>query len=91
MKYHIYNIDESKLLQQGDPHTPQWPFRMLLAGSSRSVKTNMLVDLLLWDKLIETYHKPKGRKRYIPCNDIVLIGRHLKEPKWKIVHDFYEL
>jgi len=32
MKYHIYNIDESKPLQQGDPHAPQWPFRMLLAG-----------------------------------------------------------
>ena len=54
---------------------------MLLAGSSGSGKTNMLVDLLLDDKLIETYYKQKGRKRYIPCNDIVLIGKHLEEPK----------
>jgi len=91
MKYHVYNTDESKPLQQDDPHAPQWPFRMLLAGSSGSGKTNMLVDLLLGDKLIETYHKRKGGKRYISCNDIVLIGKHLKEPKWKIVQDFYEL
>ena len=57
MKYNIYNIDESKPLQQGDPHAPQWPFRMLLAGSSGSGKTNMLVDLLLDDKLLGTYRK----------------------------------
>ena len=91
MKYHIYNIDEAKPMQQGDPHAPTWPFRMLLAGSSGSGKTNMLVDLLLGDKLVETYHNCLGGKRYIPCNDVVLIAKHLDEPKWKIVRDFYEL
>jgi len=91
MKYHIYNVDEAKPMQQGDPHAPTWPFGMLLAGSSGSGKTNMLVDLLLGDKLVETYHNRLGGKRYIPCNDVVLIGKHLDEPKWKIVGDFYEL
>ena len=25
----------------------------------------------------------------ILCNDVVLIGKYLNEPKWKIVEDFY--
>jgi A32 protein len=90
MKYRSFNIDEAKPLQQGDPHAPSWPFRMLISGSSGSGKTAMLVNLLIGDKL-ESMYKNENGDRYIKCNDVVLIGKHLNEPKWKIVRDFYEL
>jgi A32 protein len=90
MKYHVYNIDEAKPLQQGDPHAPEWPFHMLISGKTGSGKTNMIVNLLIGDKLVETYHKRDTGKRYINCNDVVLIGKHLNDPKWRIVREFYE-
>src|SRR4051794_16151754 len=91
MKYRNFNIDEVKPLQQGDPHAPLWPFRMLISGSSGSGKTNMLVNLLIGDKLESMYHEHDQGDRYLKCNDIILISKHLNEPKWRIVRDFYEL
>jgi len=91
MEYYIYNDDEAGPLKEGNPYTPEWPFRMLIAGSSGSGKTNMLINLLLKDKLVKTYHKQEGGKRYISCNDVVLIGKHLDEPKWKNGRNFYKL
>ena len=54
---------------------------MLLSRCSRSGKTNILVDLLLDDKLIEIYYKWKVEKIYIPYNNIVLIGKYLEKLK----------
>jgi septin family protein len=85
MEYYIYNDDEASPLKERNPYTPVWPFRMLIAGSSGSGKTNMLINLLLEDKLVKTYHNQEGGKRYISCNDVVLIGKHLHKPKWKNV------
>jgi hypothetical protein len=91
MKYRNFNIDEAKPLQQGDPHAPMWPFRMLISGSSGSGKTNMLVNLLIGDKLESMFHRHDKGDRYIKCNDVILIGKHLNEPKWRIVRDFYDI
>lgn len=100
MKLYLYDIDEARPSKSGDPHVPQLPFRMLLSGSSGSGKTNMLINLLLGDKLVNYYrnqgfesstHGKKGGQRYINCNDVLLVGKHLDEPKWRIVREFYKL
>ena len=90
MKIYLYDIDESHDIKSGDPHAPQLPFRMLISGSSGTGKTNMLINLLLGDKLVNTYNGKKEGQRYINCNDVLLVGKHLNEPKWQIVREFYK-
>jgi len=84
MDYFIYNIDEYQPLPLGNEFAPTWPFRMVVVGSSDSGKTTMIMNLLMGNKKAK-----ENGERYILCNDIVLIGKYLNEPKWKIVEDFY--
>src|SRR5215469_15008859 len=84
MDYYVYNIDEYQPLDQGNEFAPTWPFRMVVVGSSDSGKTTMIMNLLMGNKKAK-----EDGNRYILCNDIVLIGRYLDEPKWKIVENFY--
>lgn len=84
MDYFVYNADEYQPLEQGNKFAPTWPFRMAVSGSSDSGKTTMLMNLLMGTKKIK-----EDGERYIRCNDVVLIGKHLDEPKWGIVRDFY--
>jgi hypothetical protein len=84
MELFMYDTDEYQPLEQGNPFAPTWPFRMIISGSSDSGKTTMMINLLMGDKKVK-----EDGKRYISCNDIVLIGKHLDEPKWKLVEDFY--
>src|SRR5215471_480979 len=86
MNYYIYNIDEYQPLEQGNKFAPTCPFRMVVSGSSDSGKTTMVMNLLMGDKNME-----EDGERYILCNDVILIGKHLDEPKWNIVRDFYNL
>src|SRR5438046_2275803 len=84
MDYFIYNINEYQPLPLGNEFAPTWPFRMVVVGSSDSGKTTMIMNLLMGNKKAK-----ENGERYILCNDVVLIGRYLNEPKWKIVEDFY--
>lgn len=84
MDYFMWNVDEYQPLEGCNKFAPTWPFRMATVGSSDSGKTTMNMNLLMGNKKMK-----EDGKRYIPCNDIVLIGKHLNEPKWKIVEDFY--
>ena len=84
MDYFIYNIDEYQRLPLGNEFAPTWPFRMVVVGSSDSGKTTMIMNLLMGNKKAK-----ENGERYILCNDVVLIGKYLNEPKWKIVEDFY--
>jgi hypothetical protein len=85
MEYYIRHIDEySEDSRQGNEFAPAWPFRMILSGSSDSGKTTMIMNLLMGNKEIK-----EDGERYVLCNDVVLIGKHLDEPKWMIVRDFY--
>ena len=78
MDYFTYNIDEySEDPRQGNEFAPAWPFRLLVSGSSDSGKTTMIINLLMGNKKLK-----KDGERYILCNDVVLIGKHLDEPKW---------
>ena len=85
MEYYVQHVDEySEDPRQGNKFAPAWPFRLLVSGSSDSGKTTMIMNLLMGNKKIK-----EDGKRYILCNDVVLIGKHLDEPKWGIVRDFY--
>lgn len=85
MDLYIRDVDEySKDLRQGNKFAPEWPFRMAVSGSSDSGKTTMIINLLMGNKKIK-----EDGERYILCNDVVLIGKFLHEPKWGIVRDFY--
>ena len=85
MDFYIRDVDEySKDLRQGNKFATESPFRMGVSGSSDSGKTTMLMNLLMGNKNIK-----EDGERYILCNDVVLIGKFLHEPKWIIVRDFF--
>ena len=85
MDLYLRDADEyTKDSRQGNKFAPAWPFRLVVVGSSDSGKTTMIMNLLMGDKKIK-----KDGERYILCNDVVLIGKFLNEPKWCIVRDFY--
>src|SRR5579859_5583128 len=85
MEYYVRHVDEySEDPRQGNKFAPAWPFRLLVSGSSDSGKTTMIMNLLMGNKKIK-----EDGERYILCNDVVLIGKHLDEPKWGIVRNFY--
>ena len=78
MDLYVYNLDEySSDTRQGNEYAPLWPFRLAVAGSSDSGKTTMLINLLMGDAKAK-----EDGTRYILCDEIVLIGRYLDEPKW---------
>src|SRR5277367_6656096 len=85
MDYFVYNIDEYDHLEQENKFSPSWPFRIVVVGSSDLGKTTMLMNLLIGNKKAK-----EDGQRYINCNDIILIGKHLDEPKWGIVQNFYD-
>jgi hypothetical protein len=83
MDYFVYNIDEYDHLEQENRFSPSCPFRMVVVESSDSGKTTMLMNLLMGNKKAK-----EDGQRYINCNDVILISKHLDEPEWGIVQNF---
>jgi hypothetical protein len=82
------NEVKSSKKYQGDPHVPLWPFRIIVAGASNSGKTNMILNLLVMNKFYYMFGKKKSSKigeRNVKCDDVILCGHHLNEPKYGIV------
>jgi hypothetical protein len=86
MDLYVYNLDEyTGDFKQGNEYAPVWSFRLAVAGSSDSGKTTMIINLLMGDAKAK-----ENGNRYILCDAVVLIGRYLDEPKWRIVRDFFD-
>ena len=95
MKYVIFAVDEVKPSKkyQSDPHALAWPFQIIVAGASNSSKTNMILNLLVMNKFYYMFRKKKSSKigeRNVKCDDVILCGHHLNEPKYGIVRNFYK-
>ena len=86
MPIFVYAIDEtskkSSERMKGNKYSPDPPFRLLVCGGSNSGKTNMVINLMLGNKLQRMFKGKKGN-RYIKNDDLVLIGKHF-EPKWQL-------
>ena len=93
MPIFVYNIDEtsnkSSERMKGNKYSPEGPFRLLVSGGSHSGKTNMVINLMLGNKLQRMFKGKKGN-RYIKNDDLVLIGKHF-EPKWQLVQNSFQM
>src|SRR3954451_13957143 len=87
MEFFVYNVDEiprkSLKHMKSNRFAPDWPFRLLVTGGSHSGKTNMVINLILGNKLQRMFKGKKG-DRYIKNDDLILVKKHA-EPKWELV------
>jgi len=87
MEFFVYNVDEipRKSLERmkNNKYSPDWPFRLLVTGGPHSEKTNIVINLILGNKLQRMFKGKKG-DRYIKNDDLILVGKHA-EPKWELV------
>ena len=91
MEYYIYHLNETKNTKNiNHSASLAFPFRLLICGKSDSEKTNMILNLLLGNKIQHLYKEKKGNQ-YVKNNNLVLIGKHTHEPKWMLVKNCYEI
>ncbi|SRR6266540_1271714 len=87
MEFFIYNVDEilRKFLEhlKGNKYSPDWTFHMVVTRGLYSEKTNMIINLILSNKL-QCMFKGKKGNRYIKNDDLILVGKYVKL-KWELV------
>ncbi|RHZ79670.1 hypothetical protein Glove_142g24 [Diversispora epigaea] len=103
--YELRKLYKTIPSKKQNPFAPRHPFRLLVAGTSESGKTSMVVYLLLGSKYPKIYLWMSGEKRghkipkdgsknfgerYIPCDDLIVVAQHQDEELWEAVQCFYE-
>ncbi|CAG8808100.1 20692_t:CDS:2 [Gigaspora margarita] len=98
--YKLRKLDEIIPSKKQNLFAPRHPFRLLVAGTSESEKTSMVVHLLLGSKYPKIYPWMSGEKRghkmlkgisknfgerYILCDDLIVVAQHQDEELWKIL------
>ena len=76
---------------KGHEASPDCPFSIVVIRKSRTSKTNILANLFLDDIPECIYKGKKGGSRYIACNNLIVCGYHLDEPKWAFVRHMYSI
>src|SRR6266498_596200 len=89
MEFFVYNVDKipRKSLEhlKGNKYSSDWLFCMVVTGDSHSRKTNMIINLILDNKLQRMF-KGKKEDRYIKNDDLILVEKYA-EPKWELVRN----
>uniref|UniRef100_U9TKL9 Uncharacterized protein n=1 Tax=Rhizophagus irregularis (strain DAOM 181602 / DAOM 197198 / MUCL 43194) TaxID=747089 RepID=U9TKL9_RHIID len=72
MEYYIYHLNETKNSKNmNHSASPAFPFHLLICGGSDSEKTNIILNLLLGNKIQHLYKEKKG-ERYVKNDDLGL-------------------
>ena len=89
--YELCKLDETVPSKKQNPFAPKHPFRLLVAGTSKSERMSMVVHLLLESKYPKIYPRMSGEKRghkipkggsknfgerYILCDDLIIVAQH---------------
>jgi hypothetical protein len=87
MEFLVYNVNKisRKSLEylKSNKYSSDWLFHMIVTSGSHSEKTNMIINLILGNKLQRMF-KGKKEDKYIKNDNLILVGKHA-EPKWKLV------
>ena len=74
MEIEHYDLNDQEYINANEL-APQWPFRLLICGSSGCGKTNLLLNLIL---------------KYLHFDQLYVFARDIEEPAYKRLQEIFE-